>query len=117
MTTKTAAKSIRKKVVASPPEDPFFARSKEGVAYRLRLTRKVLGGNQRDFAAKAGIGNSTYNQYETATTYPSWEEAMRLCDTYKLTLDWIFRGNASGLRREIENALEALHQADSRSRD
>lgn len=102
---------VGKKIVDEAPIDLFTARSKEGVAYRLRLTRNVLGGNQRDFAAKAGIGSSTYNQYETATTYPSLEEAHRLCDTYKLTLDWIFRGNASTLRRDVENALEALHQA------
>lgn len=102
---------VRKKDVVAPVADLFTARSKEGVAYRLRLTRNVIGGTQRDFAAKAGIGSSTYNQYETATTYPSLDEAHRLCDTYKITFDWIFRGNASTLRREMEYALEALHQA------
>jgi transcriptional regulator with XRE-family HTH domain len=102
---------VRKKDVNLVPEDLFTARSKEGVAYRLRLTRNVIGGTQRAFAEKAGIGISTYNQYETATTYPSQDEAHRLCDTYKITFDWIFRGNASTLRREMEYALEALHQA------
>lgn len=102
---------VRKKEVIAPVEDLFTARSKEGVAYRLRLTRNVVGGTQRDFAAKAGINGPTYNQYETATTYPSLDEAHRLCDTHKITFDWIFRGNASTLRRDMEYALEALHQA------
>lgn len=109
------AKSIltksKKAKLPPEPEDLFYARSKQGVAYRLRLTRAVLGGSQKDFAARAGLNGPTYNQYETATTYPSLDEAHRLCDMYKLTLDWIFRGNASTLRRDVENALEALHQA------
>lgn len=113
MTAKKKAIGAGKKLASFSAPDLFTARTKEGVAYRLRLTRNVIGGNQGDFARRAGINGPTYNQYETATTYPSLDEAHRLCDTYKLTLDWIFRGNASALRREVEAAIEALHQAKS----
>jgi len=111
MATKKKSKSAAQKIFDDAAKDLFTARTKEGVAYRLRLTRAVLGGNQGSFAKKADLNGPTYNQYETATTYPELDQANALCDAHRLTLDWIFRGNASGLRRDLEDALVALHKA------
>lgn len=53
---------------------------------------------------------NTYNQYETGKNAPNMEAAHKLCDTYKLSLDWIYRGDTSSLRRETASAIEAIRQ-------
>lgn len=88
----------------------FEARSKEGIAARLSLTREALGFDQREFAERAGLKANAYNQYEKAKNFPSLDAAHALCDTYKLTLDWIFRGEPSGLRYETGAAIDAMRR-------
>jgi transcriptional regulator with XRE-family HTH domain len=86
-------------------------RSKSSVAQRLLITRQVVGLSQGEFADRAGLAANTYNQYESAKNMPSLESAHRLCDAYFLTLDWIYRGDPSGLRYEMADAIKALRQA------
>jgi transcriptional regulator with XRE-family HTH domain len=79
------------------------------VARRLVLTRAALGGlTQTEFARRAGLKGNAYNQYETATNRPSIEAADALCRTYNLTMDWIYRGDKSGLADRLSTALHAL---------
>lgn len=85
-------------------------RRKEGMAYRLRLTRQVWGLSQQEFAQRAGINASAYNQYEQAKRKVSVEHGNRLCDECELTLDWIFRGDPSGLRHQTAEAIKALRE-------
>jgi transcriptional regulator with XRE-family HTH domain len=91
-------------------EDLINSREKTGVAYRLELTRQALGFEQGEFAARAGIANNTYNQYKQAVNAPTMAMAHRLCDAHGLTLDWIFRGDTSALRRRLADAIDALHK-------
>lgn len=86
----------------------FLDRGKPGIAHRLALTRQALGYQKGDFAAAAGIANNTYTQYESATNMPDMERANMLCDRYRLTLDWIFRGDTASLPRETRIAIVAL---------
>jgi DNA-binding XRE family transcriptional regulator len=95
--------------------DLFVDRGKEGIAYRLTLTRQALGYDQSTFAKKAGIAANTYNQYENGKNAPDMERANALCDTYRLTLDWIFRGDTSSLRRETANTIDAIRQLREQS--
>lgn len=85
--------------------------SRAAVGRRLRLTRQVFGYQQNEFADKAGIATNTYNQYEQGKRMPSLEHAIALCETYVLTLDWIYRNDPSGLRYATADALKALRQA------
>jgi transcriptional regulator with XRE-family HTH domain len=85
-------------------------REKQAVAARLMLTRQVVGLSQGEFADRAGLAANTYNQYESAKNMPSLDSAHRLCDAYSLTLDWIYRGDPSGLRYEMADAIKALRQ-------
>jgi Predicted transcriptional regulators len=81
------------------------------IGRRLAMTREVFGMQQNDFADGAKIADNTYNQYENGKKRPSLENAMKLCDHYGLTLDWIYLGDPSGLRYETANAIKALRQA------
>lgn len=88
-------------------------RDKRAVGERLRLTRQALGFNQQEFAEGAGLAANTYNQYESGTNMPALSRAMALCDAYALTLDWIYRGDPSGLRYQLAEAIKSLRSARS----
>jgi len=87
--------------------------SMTAIGKRLEITRQVLGLQQNVFCERAGIATNTYNQYERGKKRPSIENAISLCETYSLTLDWIYRGDPSGLRYETADAIKAIRQARS----
>lgn len=86
-------------------------RDKAAVGARLKLTREALGKDQTEFATGADIARNTYNQYETGTNSVSLAIAHKMCDAYNLTLDWIYRGDQSGLKASLADAIRALRQA------
>lgn len=62
---------------------------------------------QNTFCERASIATNTYNQYERGKTRPSVENAIALCEAYDLTLDWIYRGDPSGLRYDTADKIKA----------
>ena len=70
-----------------------------------------MGMQQNEFAEAAGIKTNTYNQWENAVGKPDLEGAHKLCDGHGLTLDWIYRGDASGLKYDLAQAIKMLRQA------
>jgi transcriptional regulator with XRE-family HTH domain len=74
---------------------------------RLRLTREAFGLEQHEFADKAGIARNAYNQYEQEKRLPRLDAAIKICEVYDLTLDWIFRGKLGGLPFNIARTLQA----------
>jgi transcriptional regulator with XRE-family HTH domain len=80
-------------------------RGLDAIAARLRATREAFGLGQNEFARRAGIASNTYNQYEQAKNLPRLDFANQICDTYGITLDWIYRGDRSGLPMRIANLL------------
>lgn len=86
-------------------------RSPSAIGARLTLTRGIIGGNQKEFAERADVGKSTYNQYEKGKQRPDLDEAIKLCDRYGLTLDWIYFGDPSGLKYSLAEAVKSVRQA------
>ena len=78
---------------------------------RLRITRQVTGMQQNEFCSRASIAANTYNQYEQGKRRPSIDHANALCDAYRITLDWIYRGDPSGLPYSMADAIKAIRQA------
>lgn len=90
-------------------------KSVAAVAARLKASRLALGLNQTEFCKGAGIATNTYNQVETGRGRPSLETAMAICDAFGLTLDWIYRGDPSGLPYKIARiAVEGSQSASSK---
>jgi transcriptional regulator with XRE-family HTH domain len=91
-------------------------RSIDAIAQRLIATREAFGLSQLEFAIRAGIPGNTYNQYERARSRPSLDFAVRLCEIYGLTLDWIYFGDIRGLRHDLAvsilNELNPDHSRD-----
>lgn len=86
-------------------------RDAAAIGHSLLLTRQALGLAQKDFADRAGLAANTYNQYESGKNVPAIDRAHSICDAYQLTLDWIYRGDPSGLRYQLADAIKALRSA------
>lgn len=91
-------------------DDPETARA---VAVRLEKTRLGLGyPRQVDFckAAGGGITPQGWNNYETGRHRLALNAALTLCRRFNLTLDWLYRGDDSGLPRRLIEAMAALRE-------
>lgn len=77
----------------------------QDVARRLVQTRMALGFDQQTFGEQAGLSQPQYNQYETRRllTLPA---ALALCEHYNLTLDWLYRGDPSGLPYRLVDEIK-----------
>lgn len=93
--------------------DEYDGRDRTAVGRRLELTRQALGFDQQTFAREAGLKASTYNQYETGKNMPQIVAAHALCDRYRLSLDWIYRGEMDGLSQRIHSAIASVRHARS----
>ena len=77
------------------------------VGRRLRATRAALGLSQIEFGASIDLSQPRYNQYESGRRTLSVDAAIALCDRYNLTLDWLYRGDPSGLPYRLAETLRA----------
>ena len=75
------------------------------IGQRLKLTREALELSQVELCRRAKLATNAYNQYETGKTRPAVENAIAICETFQLTLDWIYRGDPSGLRYDLADKL------------
>lgn len=82
----------------------------KAVAERLRLTRLALDLSQAAFCHVAGISPQAYNNYERARQRPELEKAIALCRAHKLTLDWIYLGDPSGLPYPLAAAISDMRK-------
>lgn len=81
------------------------------IGQRLELARHVLGLQQNEFAAGAGIPRNTYNQYERGKKRPDIDNGIAIALKYGLTLDWIYLGDPSGLRYTTAEAIKSIRAA------
>lgn len=80
------------------------------VARRLLRSRRALALDQEVFGDGAGLSQPRYNQYETGRRLLTLAAAMALCERYNLTLDWLYRGDPSGLPYRLTEALRTTRQ-------
>jgi DNA-binding XRE family transcriptional regulator len=78
------------------------------VADRLKLIRAATNaGSQRVLAQRLKIEHSTYAQWEAGVNLIPVHEAVKLCVMFGVTLDWIYRGDVSGLPLRVMTLLES----------
>lgn len=82
------------------------------VGGRLSVIRAITRKNQKDFAADAGLAQNRYNQYERGKKQLSPEAALAIKIAYGVTLDYLYDGDMSGLRRRTIDAINALENHD-----
>lgn len=89
------------------------------VGERLRAVRKSLDWKQYEFAEAAGIGKTTYNNWEKGIQFPSVDQAALLCERHGLTMDFIYLGRLDALPTSLSKALSSIpmERAASKSTD
>ncbi len=79
------------------------------VAGRLVLLRQWAGyDNQNQFASATGLTASELNHYETARRMLSMTAANKIRQRWRVTLDWLYHGDRSGLSVEVNRSLPLL---------
>lgn len=82
-------------------------------AESVRLGKKLTGV---DLAAEIpSLEENEWSMYRRGKRLISLETADELCDKYKLTLDWIYRGNDYGLPGELQELLRATARQSKRT--
>lgn len=69
----------------------------ERTATRLLMLREHLGITQAEFARSVAISPTRMNNFETGFRRLTLDVASKICDRYGVTLDWLYRGDPSGL--------------------
>lgn len=76
------------------------------IAGRLERTRLALGfDSQEAFGLTLGYGKGTYNPWETGERRISLDAAIRLREVHKISLDWTYCGDPSGLPVKLYLAI------------
>lgn len=83
---------------------------KMDVARRLSLAREAIGLEQQEFGTRAGLSQPQYNQFEKGKRRLTLSAALMLCSHYGLTLDYLYRGDPSGLPYRLASAIAELRK-------
>lgn len=67
------------------------------IGSRLRKLREAARMNQKTWSERHGFNLTQYNNWERGERRIPLEHAETLCDSYGLTLDFIYRGRLDGL--------------------
>lgn len=76
------------------------------IGLRLKALREGFTDHRQGaYAAAHGFNEDQYGTWERGVRRIPVECAERLCDTYGLTLDWIYRGRRDGLSETASKVI------------
>lgn len=81
---------------------------KKAVGARLVEGRDALGRSQANVAKALKISPQRLSNYETGSRPLDIELAVKLCDRFGLTLDYLYRGQIYGLPRELADRIGSM---------
>ena len=85
------------------------------IGERLRITRLAMKLTQKSMAHPLSVTREAYTMYETGARIPPWDMAIELTEAWGLTLDWIYKGDLSGLPAHlVEKINRSLPRAKTR---
>lgn len=78
-----------------------------GVGWRMRVLRRIAG-NPRvvDMADRLGLTETQLHNYLAGASRPTVDAAERICDHFRITMDWLFRGADGGLSMDTARRIE-----------
>lgn len=97
-------------VIMLPTKD-IEPTSVQDVAERLTITREAMAWSQAELCRRSGISKQSWNNAETADERISVDNAIKLCRTTHVTLDWVYRGSRALLPA---NVLERINAGEKR---
>lgn len=75
------------------------------VCARLSRLREALGLRKGEIAARVGLSQSQWSNYEKGIRMPNLEDMIRLADEFGASLDYIYRGLVGGLPHDLAMSL------------
>ncbi|PYE81305.1 helix-turn-helix domain-containing protein [Pseudoroseicyclus aestuarii] len=94
----------------SPDEKEKLVRHRDStpqaIALRLRAARQITGLNQKDFAAAAGVAQTTYNSQEVKGS-PSIKVMAHLYRDHRVDFNFLLYGDYNQLPGDVQSALFA----------
>lgn len=79
--------------------------SNKSLAYRLKITREALDLRPVDVCKRLKVGTNAWSQYESGERRITVPVAIKFCDEYGVTLDWLYRADPSRLPHELRMKL------------
>jgi transcriptional regulator with XRE-family HTH domain len=87
------------------PQEYTMPETNKSLAARLKTTRIALGVTPAGVCKILKVGANAWSQYESGERRITVRVAIKFCDAFGLTLDWIFRADPSRLSHEIRMKL------------
>lgn len=99
--------------MAQPGLTPEIIRQ---TAERLRLAQEAIDPNQTRFAERAGLPQPKFANYiSRSNPRPlTIDSALKLCEEYGLSLDWLYRGNPAFMPAGLLSKIEASRPRERR---
>ena len=72
---------------------------------RLHLTLDALEASQADVCRATGLKANRLSQYVSGERPLTLDAAVKICDAYGVTLDWLFLADPSGLPGKLHSKL------------
>jgi len=63
---------------------------------------------------RANLKPNRYSQYETGVRALTIEAALRICDEYGISLDWLYRGDRSRLPHQLAIDIARIEVGERR---
>lgn len=79
--------------------------SNKSLAHRLKITREALNVKPAEVCKRIKVGANAWSMYESGERRITIPVAIKFCDEFGLTLDWIYRADPSRLPYEIRIKL------------
>ena len=87
-------------------------RTLPALAHRMKLLRLATGLSATEFARENGMGRPMWHNIETGFSRIGVDAAMKLCDKYHITLDWIYRSHDAMLPHGFTKLLQKVAERD-----
>lgn len=98
---RTAGGATLQYTIARPHHMPApgdnHQRSGRAIGQRVALLREIAGLTQGQLARQIGVSQGTVSAFEKGSRPPGLKAGHRICDVFGCTLDYIYRGDTSGL--------------------
>jgi transcriptional regulator with XRE-family HTH domain len=87
------------------------------IGERLELVRLARELQAKDVCRQINVRPNTYSQWASGASRPRLDDAIRFCEHFGATLDWLFRGDISGLPHNLAQQILRLQERGRGSRD
>ena len=97
-------KAFARTGAVTPTRNPIINQALIG--HRLRIAETALQKNPTAVIKDCNLGKSTYSQWRNGKRVPQLDLAIRYCDRYGLTLDWLYLNRYEGLPTNLAELLK-----------